>query len=354
MSKKDSKSKKKSSKTSKLARKFHSEPKDIYALVTDNIIALLEQNIVAWRKPWAIQIGKLSIVSDENAPRSFATKRAYLGINAMYLSAVMLKHRYSSPFFITFEQVKQLAAASKSANRPHVKKGEKGHQIIFWERKIKSVEDKQTGEEQEKSFVHLRYYTVFNLDQCEHVEAPLVERQKDETTLKDFMGQDFEQSELAEKIFASMSDAPTLYHGGNKAFYVASLDMIQLPYKEQFHTSAAYYSTRFHELAHSTGHASRLNRESLTIFDKWGDETYSREELVAEMSAAMLMQFCNLSSDYQVEQSAAYIKEWLAVLKGDKQAVLFAAGQAQKAVEYMLRSFKQDDESIDEQLEATV
>ena len=123
---------------------------------------------------------------------------------------------------------------------------------------------------------------------------------------------------------------------GDRAFYRPSTDEVVLPIRKQFISTAEYYSTVFHELTHSTGHATRLNRLSKPSF--FGAEDYSKEELVAEIGAATLVNHVGIETDSSFRNNAAYIQNWLTVLKDDKRFIVSAAGKAEKAVQLILGS----------------
>ena len=141
--------------------------------------------------------------------------------------------------------------------------------------------------------------------------------------------------ESCEQVVTAWLDKPTIQHGSNRACYSKSLDLVQMPDRVSFESAEEYYSTLFHELTHSTGHPRRLNRSTLATFERFGDEKYSAEELVAEMGAAFL---CGLTGieNKTIRNSAAYLHSWLGMLKQDSRLVLIAAGQAQKAADMIL------------------
>jgi antirestriction protein ArdC len=169
----------------------------------------------------------------------------------------------------------------------------------------------------------LRYYTVFNLEQTTGIETPM-----------ELHKQTFQPIERCEALVTSMPQRPTLHHGEPRAYYRPSVDAINMPRPELFDSPEEYYSTLFHELTHSTGHARRLNRPTLTDLCPFGSTNYSKEELVAEMGAAFLCGICGIENR-TVDNSAAYIASWLRVLKHDKQMVILAAAQAQRAADFI-------------------
>lgn len=166
---------------------------------------------------------------------------------------------------------------------------------------------------------------MFNVEQCDDLTLPSIEKP-----------QEFDPIQAAEDIIANMPNRPSISHdGGDLAYYTPAADEVHLPFTWDFESLEQYYSTAFHELGHSTGHRSRLNRLELEAgLAPLGSPTYSREELVAEFCAAFL---CN-ESDIQntIENSTAYVQSWASVLRKDRRLVVTAAGQGQKAADYIL------------------
>ena len=172
----------------------------------------------------------------------------------------------------------------------------------------------------------LRYYTVFNLDQIDGVEAP----DAPEPSTRDFV-----PIEEAAKIVSGMGQRPEIIHKEPRAYYRPSTDTVNLPRPELFEKAEEYYSTAFHELTHATGHETRLNRRPSSEIRHFGDRDYSQEELVAEMGAAFLCAKARIEQA-TIENSAAYIQGWLAALKGSPKLVVHAAAQAQRAADFIL------------------
>lgn len=142
--------------------------------------------------------------------------------------------------------------------------------------------------------------------------------------------------EEAEKVVNNYNNKPLIkIHSSNRAYYSPVKDLVVVPKKEQFQSINEYYLVFFHELAHSTGHIKRLSRKDL-YSSGFGSEEYSREELVAELAAAMLAGTCGIETESTIENNAAYINSWLRVLKNDVRLVVKASSQAQKAADYIL------------------
>ncbi|MVP02149.1 ArdC family protein [Paenibacillus lutrae] len=265
----------------------------IYDMITNRMIALLEQGVVPWRRPWVV-----------GGAVNWKTQKPYRGINTLLLDP----GEYAS-----FKQVNEAGG--------RVKKNEKGHIVVFWTWLEKK--DEKTGKIGKIPF--LRYYTVFEINkQCEGLSSKRSE-------------QTFEHDpiEEAERICNSYQDGPPVRFASGRAFYRPSQDFVSVPPLCDYTKPEEYYSTLFHEHVHSTGHSKRLNRPGITEFGEFGDENYSKEELVAEIGAAMLCGIAGIDNS-TMENSAAYVASWLRKLKDDKRLIVQAAGQAQKAADHIL------------------
>ena len=267
----------------------------IYEVVTDKIISLLEQNIIPWRKPWDVQF-----------PMNMITGKQYRGINIMLLSY----SGYQSPYWLTYKQAQTL--------KGNVRKGEKGSMVVYW-----NFVKIQSDNDVEKKIPFMKYYTVFNVEQCEGIPVP--EASKIE----------FNPLTECEAVINNFLNKPLIEHGGNRASYSVKQDLIRMPHKETFNSVQGYYGTLFHEMTHSTGNASRLNRKTITESNGFGSENYSKEELIAEIGASFLCAVAGIENQ-TIENQANYIKNWLLRLKDDKQMIISASSQAQKATDYIL------------------
>lgn len=285
-----------------------------YEIITDRIIAKLESGVIPWQKPWTHK----TLI-----PRNGITKRRYSGINVF-----LLANCFTNPNWMTFNQVKN--AGGK------VRKGEKGMPVIFWKLMMKNesgklVDFSNKDEDRDKIIPILKYYHVFNAEQCDDLPESLT---KFETPTQ---LNEHEKLEAAENIVKRFEGGPEIrFIEGNRAFYMPIVDRVQVPVIGQYKTAGEYYSTLFHELVHSTGHATRLSREGVTDFDQFGSHKYAKEELVAEMGAAFLCAEAEIT--YTIDNSAAYIQSWMKVLKQskNKQLLIQAASQAQKAADHIL------------------
>jgi antirestriction protein ArdC len=268
----------------------------VYSIVTEQILKQLESGVAPWHRPWTTHI-----------PKNLVSGRGYRGINVFLLSS----SGYGSPYWLTYKQ-----AAERGG---HVRKGEHGTKVIFWKIGTREVENAD-GETDERKSILLRYYTVFNVEQCEGIASPSVEPA-------------VSAIEECERIVKQMPNPPAMEQDG-RAWYRPSTDTVGMPSRNAFNTSEEYYSTLFHELTHSTGHTTRVGREGIEKLNTFGSESYSKEELIAEMGAAMLCGVAGIERK-TLSNSASYLKSWIDVLKSDSRMVVSAASQAQKAADYI-------------------
>lgn len=274
--------------------------RDTYALVTSRIIEQLEQGVVPWRKPWS---GGL-------LPQNLASGHEYRGINVFVLGCCA---PYASPYWLTFKQARELGGS--------VKKDEKGWPIVFW-----SWKEREQSDGTVERYGFLRRYTVFNAEaQCEGIDTP-------EVCPEDPL---WDSIEAAEEIVRGYEGGPRIEHNGYGAAYNPPADTVRMPERRSFGAPADYFSTLFHELGHSTGHASRLARPGITKPTNFASHAYSKEELVAEMTAAFLCGEAGIVQD-TLDNSAAYIATWLDRLRNDKRLVIQAAAKAQKGADLIL------------------
>lgn len=305
---------------------------DPYTEATNRVLQALEDGIVPWRKPWKYH-GKESLIL------SGQTGKPYRGINVWLLEIAAVTGNHTSRVWYTFNQCK--ARAERAAERdPSLlengkapywgpRKDEKGTTVYLWKMvKAKGNDDEEDG----KVFPLMRAFTVFNGDQLVMPAEYQDEEPAEET---DPYGDFFEPIEALEAIADRMPARPTVRHADQgRAYYLPATDTVCLPLREQFENPTRYYSTLVHELAHATGHASRLNRSSVVNSDGFGKEAYSKEELIAEMAACMVLVTAGTTPDY--EQSASYIAGWKKALKDDGRLLVGAAQNAQKAADWIL------------------
>ncbi len=290
---------------------------NIYQIVTDRIIDSLKQGIIPWEKPW-----KSPTVKGGSFPRNFHTGKPYRGVNVFLLWA----SPYSSPYWLTFKQAQEL--------KGNVRKGEKGTQIVFY-KQLQTRASKDTkptpidsDEKNDRAPFVLTYYTVFNVEQCENLQVPTVEETSPIA--------DIDANETCEAIVTGWEGRPALNLTGQhegRAYYRPATDAVHMPLRSRFVDAAHYYSTLFHELIHSTGHESRLTR---TFGNTFGDELYSKEELVAETGAAFLCAIAGIANENTDRNTTAYIQNWIEKLQGDNRFIVHAAANAQKAVDLII------------------
>lgn len=272
---------------------------DVYALVTNHIISQLEQKIVPWQKPW----------TTAGIPQNLVTRNSYRGINLWLLASL----GYANNSFLTWNQIKFLKGS--------VNKGEQGHIVVFW----KTLERKEE-EDQKTSTSILRYYKVFNIEQCTGIPEHLIPQVPEQI---------FSPIAECERIIELMENCPLIKHEEAEAYYSPEKDSINMPNPQSFKTNELYYSVLFHELVHSTGHETRLNRKELTAQTNFGSKEYSIEELTAEIGSCYLNSLSGIGTGH-FKQNVAYIKGWLDALKNDKRLIVYASSQAQRATDYIL------------------
>jgi antirestriction protein ArdC len=283
---------------------------DVYGIVTEKIVGLLEQEVVPWRKPWAT--GGL--------PRNLVTRKPYRGVNLLLLSAT----KYLSPYWATMRQINELGG--------RVRKGEESTLIVYWQirdapEKPEGLKNNDAKGEPQRRFL-LRYYRTWNLDQCEMPQAVVDKLPRIET-------HQHEPIAAAERIIAGMPNPPIIQRGGSQAFYSPVTDHITLPPRELFESAEAEAAVTFHEIAHATGAPQRLNRASITDAAPFSSPVYASEELIAEISAAFLCAESGISTAVLTNQ-AAYVSGWLKALRDDRRLVVHAAAHAQHATDYIL------------------
>lgn len=279
--------------------------------VTERLIGMLESGTAPWQKPWDAGIAAM------NRPHNF-NGRPYHGVNALMLWCTAIDKGYEDPRWLTFKQVNKLGG--------HVNKGEKAQIVEYWQWE-KEVENPETGEKEKVPLEHPKVYraAVFNADQC--TGLPKLRRQ----------AQKWSPIERAENIIAA-NGVPVTHNTDGSAFYSPGGDFICLPPRESFATVDAYYSTLLHEVGHSTGHPTRLNRE---FGGQFGSEGYAREELRAELASTFLCGELGIATTGSYEQHAAYVKSWVSALKNDYNEIFKAAADAEKICNYLYEREKE-------------
>lgn len=283
----------------------------VYEIVTERILDYIQANgVLPWRKPW-----------HTSTPKNLVSKKAYRGVNVFLLGM----QKFTSSYFVTYKQ-----AAAKGGQ---VRKGEKSTPVIYFR-----MLDKGTDAKGRKQLIPLlRYYNVFNVTQCDGITAP-----------EEHTGTIFEPIDACERIVDGWAGKPPIEHGGGRACYSPSEDRISMPVRESFAKVEEYYSTLFHEMVHSTGHKDRLAREGITNPIKFASHNYSFEELVAECGAAFLCGHAGIV-DHTIDNSAAYIANWVSKLKSEPRWIVDAAGKAAKASDLILGAAAKEEEVGEEE-----
>lgn len=274
----------------------------VYSIVTNQIISQLESGVVPWRKPWRTEL-----------PSNLISGKAYRGINTFLLASL----GYGSRYWLTFNQAAKLGGT--------VRKGEKSSIVTFWNIGEEKLRNDSNGVTRKTKPFLLRYYRVFNVEQTEGIA--------DKLGLGNATPREF-SIDACERIYSAMPNSPAMQQD-SRAWYRPSTDSVGMPSKSLFNSPEEYYSTLYHELTHSTGHSSRVGREGIEQLNTFGSESYSKEELIAEMGAAMLCGITGISPA-TIPNSAAYIQSWINKLKGDSKLLVSAASAAQKASDFIL------------------
>ena len=284
---------------------------NIYDQITEQIVAQLEQGQVPWQKPWRNGSFMGCVSHTSGKPYSLLNQWLLGGRAGEYL---------------TYAQIQ--------AEGGHVKQGEKSSFVVFW--KTMDIIEEQTDEDGNTikvvtgRYPVLRSYNVFHIDQTEGItpkydNAPV---QTSHVPMAD--------AEHAIAGYVERDGLKLFIEERSDAFYRPSVDEVHVPKMEQYKVLEEYYSTLFHELTHSTGHAKRLNRKEVAGVSFFGSESYSKEELVAEIGAAFLCQSVGIECEKAFNNSVAYLQSWLKVLKNDKKMIVAAAAKAEAAVKYIL------------------
>lgn len=277
----------------------------IYESVTRTIIDALQRGVVPWKKPWH-QL--------QSVPVNAISNRPYRGVNTFLLSI----HPYTDHRWLTVKQANERGGA--------VKPGEQSTTVVFWKRWKPDVPEDEQEPGVTREVPLLRYFRVFNVEQCVSLDLPDLYRPEEVRS--------HERIDRAELLVKHMPNPPSIAEGGSAAWYRPSDDHVQVPELAKFESPDAYYATLFHELGHATGHEKRLNRSGVTGTILFGSGEYSKEELVAELTSAFCCATATLD-DRLMDGAASYIHGWLGVLKADPKAVVIAAAQAQRAADHI-------------------
>jgi antirestriction protein ArdC len=274
--------------------------RDFYGQITAKIVAELEQGVAPWVKPWKTKGNATGIM-----PVNAYTGRSYSGMNVVLLWATQMERGYPSAGWMTYQQSQQAQA--------WVKKGEKATTVLF----TKWVDDEETGKERPM----VKLYSVFNTAQLENLHPAYLPEALE-------VPAEVRESKAMDIIAGS---GVRVEHGGDRAMYIPSMDVIRLPPYQAFRSRDDYFATAYHELVHSVGHPSRLNRK---YGKRFGDPAYQLEECVAELGSAFL---CARAEMPFVSQSASYIDGWLKMMKAEPRAIFTAASLASQAADWLIK-----------------
>ena len=274
--------------------------KDVYQKVTDKVLELIEQGTMPWQLTWT-----------NGLPINGISKKNYRGINIWLLGQSAMLNKFTSNVWLTYKQVSILGG--------QVIKGSKSTFVTF-SSKIEKSNDKD-GEKDVNTFWIFRYYNVFNLDQTTGIEKKFESR----------ILTDNEIIQDAENMVNGYNDKPAIVNGLNPC-YIPIRDEVQVPNIEKFTNSQEYYAALFHELVHSTGSEKRLKRD---ITNSFGDELYSKEEMIAEFGASYLNALTGITTEATEQNSASYIDGWSKKIKKDPAIIMRSASKAMRAVDYM-------------------
>lgn len=281
--------------------------RDIFAEVTDAILAKLEQGVAPWVRPWNVDGCNVGAT-----PVNAVSHRPYNGVNVILLWMAADAKGYKSSEWLTYRQAQGLGG--------NVRAGERGTMVTLWKPIFVNDENAPAGESRKKKILLLRSYVVFNREQCDglpvrNVPAVVVTPKERDARIEAYI-----QNTGARVVEGERE---------GRAFYSPVLDEIGMPSIERFKDSGAYYATKLHEVTHWTGHKSRCNRD-LSV--RFGDDAYAAEELVAELGSAFQCADFGLDGTLQHPE---YIGHWIKVLKGDKRAIITAASKAKEAVAFL-------------------
>lgn len=274
----------------------------VYQILTDQILKMIDSGTAPWLKPWKAS----------DAPRNISG-RPYRGINVFMLNMAQAVKGFPTSVWLTYKQIKDKGGTIKPGE-------EKAHTPVYLWNWVKRTDD--TGEE--STFPIFKFFLVYNIAQVDGIELPVSETREPLPIL-----------DACEGIVNGMPNRPEIRYGGDRACYMPTIDKINMPNREAFQAAEGFYHAMFHELAHSTGHKSRLNRKEIDSPNYFGSHGYSLEELVAELTACFLSAEAGIAGKV-VDNAAAYLEGWSRALRSDPHLFATAAARAQKAADYIL------------------
>lgn len=273
---------------------------DVYQMITNRFTDQLKKGIIPWKRPW----------SEQGLPQNLVTGKQFRGVNLWLLAMLGFKRN----LFLSFKQLKEIGGVAKE--------GEKSAPVVFWN----WVEAKDEDSGETKLIPFLRYYTVYNIEQCENIPEGYIPAPPQI---------DLNPTNNCERIIADMPSKPAVKQKDKKAYYNPLLDVVNIPKRESFEADEDFFEEYFHQLIHSTGHLARLGRKEIIQMPEFGSEQFSYEELIAEMGICNLKSWCGFTKDASTENESQ-ASGWLKKLERDKKLIISASMHAQKAVDYIL------------------
>lgn len=300
----------------------------VFEMVTERVLEQMAKGIVPWQKPWASVFGGCN---GDGLAISYTSRKPYALINQFILPCGE---------YITLNEINKLGG--------HLKKGSKSHEVYGFFRSFMNKEDKtfttsiDANEDADdyRLVWNMRYFKVFNVEDCEGIEPKGV---KDATPLFTHSEDIVDAESVITAYVEREGKGGFTFHNNkssNSAFYAPREDKVVVPCKAQYKNIVEYYSTTFHELTHSSGAEKRMNRKGITDFDAFGSHQYSQEELVAELGSAMMLGVLGIEDTRTFNNSVAYLQSWSRKLKDQPKMIVYAAAQAESAVKYILNGTK--------------
>lgn len=282
---------------------------NIYEEITNRILAEMEKGIIPWQKPWTCSSGAVS----------HTTGRPYSLLNQFLIASGRNFEEFPYGEYLTFKQAK--------AEGGKVRRGEKGNMVVFWTLYPKE-RDKEDGTKTTDFIPCLKSYYVFEVSQCDNI------KRRHNPQERNVPNPIYEAEQVVAEYFGREACKLNVCES-SRAYYSPLEDKVTVPRMSQYNSAAEYYSTLFHEVTHSTGHHSRLGRIK-TGAVHFGSEEYSKEELVAEMGAAFMLNRVGVDCQRAFRNSVAYLQSWSRKFREDPRLFVTAAGKAEAAVKYII------------------
>ena len=287
--------------------------KNVHTIFNDKLMEYLKKGIVPWHVDWR----KAGI------PTNLLTRNPYRGINVMLLAAL----GYERNLFLTEKQLKEIDGAIKPGERPNI--------VVYWNNQ------KKEGETETSTEPRMRFYTLYNVSQCVGISLEMME------------SAEVHPIEMCAEIVERMPHQPTIRHKEAAAYYDPTVDVVNIPKQGTFKNDADYYAALLHQLVHSTGHHTRLDRMGLVQMPEFGCSPFTMEELVAEIATSYLLSYVGAEAVFY--PTSDYLTGWLEKFQGDRYFIFNAASLAQKAVDFIFDiNGVEDAEMAKEDVEGTI